>query len=371
LTDERILHIKLAQIHILEEEVMKSVTRKCWRVVLFLCVLGLVIGCSNNDQKKQETAVPAVSETPAVNSDQNVSAVPESQPQDAAASVDGKILKKSELDKNVNEIIKKFKDKIPADKVKEAKENVRKQMINTFVLRTLLSNEIEKRNIQATDREIQAAKDKIKANIPPSKNVDEFLKENGITREELAFAVKVDKFRDMETANKAKPSSKEITKFYNENREKLFVESEAVHVRHILVAVKAEDDEKTKAQKKEKIEGLRKQLLAGADFSELARKNSDCPSKDVGGDLNFIRRGQTVKEFENAAFSQEKNAIGPVVQTEYGYHIIQVLERKPANKIALEKVKDKIAAYLEQQKKMQIFNDVIKNLQQNAKIIIY
>ena len=70
--------------------------------------------------------------------------------------------------------------------------------------------------------------------------------------------------------------------------------------------------------------------MKGDDFAEIARKNSDCPSKEVGGDLNFIRKGQTVKPFEDAAFSQKKNAIGPVITTEYGYHIIQVLDRKPA-----------------------------------------
>jgi len=324
-----------------------------------------VIGCSNQEKNKQGTAAPSVSAAPAMNAGQP------QPPQDAAVSVDGKILKKSELEKNTDEIIKKFKDKIPSDKMKEARENIRKQLINTFVLRTLLSNEIEKRKIQAGEKEIAAVKEKIKANIPPDKKVDDFLKENNITNDEIAFAVKVEKFKDMEIGNKAKPTAKEITKFYNENKEKLFVEPESVHVRHILVAVKPEDDEKTKAQKKEKIENLRKQLIGGADFAELARKNSDCPSKDVGGDLNFIQRGQTVKEFETAAFSQEKNAIGPVIKTEYGYHIIQVLDRKPASKIPLDKVKNKISAYLEQQKKMQLFNDVLKNLQQKAKIVIY
>ena len=121
--------------------------------------------------------------------------------------------------------------------------------------------------------------------------MDEFLKENNISQEQIAFAVKVEKFKNMEIGKKAKPTQKEITKFYNDNRDKLFVESESVHVRHILVAVNKDDNDKVKAQKKEKIENLRKQLLNGGDFAELARKNSDCPSKEAGGDLNFIRRG--------------------------------------------------------------------------------
>jgi peptidyl-prolyl cis-trans isomerase C len=137
------------------------------------------------------------------------------------------------------------------------------------------------------------------------------------------------------------------------------------------VAVNKGDSDKIKADKKEKIENLRKQLLKGDDFAELARKNSDCPSKETGGDLNFIRKGQTVKPFEDAAFSQEKNVIGPVITTEFGYHIIQVLDRKPAKTIALDEVKDKISAYLAQQEQSKAFADILKKLKENAKIIVY
>ena len=62
-----------------------------------------------------------------------------------------------------------------------------------------------------------------------------------------------------------------------------------------------------------------------------------------------------MKPFEDAAFSQEKNVIGPVITTEYGYHIIQVMDRKPPKTIALDEVKDKISAYLEQTKTIKCF----------------
>ena len=65
-----------------------------------------------------------------------------------------------------------------------------------------------------------------------------------------------------------------------------------------------------------------------------------------------------MKDFENAAFSQEKNVIGPVIKTEFGYHIVQVLDHKPAKKVTLDEAKGKISAYLEQRKKMEAFNDI-------------
>jgi peptidyl-prolyl cis-trans isomerase C len=183
------------------------------------------------------------------------------------------------------------------------------------------------------------------------------------------LGVKVEKYVKSEIGNKTKPTQKEINKFYNDNRDK-FVIPESVHVRHILVAVNKGDNDKVKAGKKEKIENLRKQLVKGDDFAEVARKNSDCPSKEVGGDLNFIRRGQMVKPFEDAAFSQKNNVIGPVITTEYGYHLIQVLEHKPAQKIALDQVKDKVSAYMEQQNQSKAFMSILQKLKENAKIVV-
>ncbi len=78
-----------------------------------------------------------------------------------------------------------------------------------------------------------------------------------------------------------------------------------------------------------------------------------------------------VKPFEDAAFSQEINAIGPVVTTEYGYHVIQVLARNPQKTMPLEEVKGKISSYLEQQKQTEIFNALLKKLREKAKIVVY
>ena len=354
---------------------MKTKIGKNWPVIFVLFVFILFAGCSDDGKKDAASAVGAnnVQESgsglPATGDASN--ALPENVlPGDVAASVDGKILKKSDLDKSVKEKFELIKSKIPSDKQKEFKENLRKQLVDVFIIKTLLANEIEKRKIMVSEQEIKSAMDQIKGSLPPNKNVDEFLKENKISKDDIVLAVKIDKFRNMEGGSKLKPTEKEINKFYNDNREKLFVEPESVHVRHILVAVGKGDTDKVKAEKKAKIENLRKQLVSGGNFAEIARQNSDCPSKEAGGDLSFIKRGQMVKEFEKAAFSQEKNAIGPVITTEYVYHIVQVLDRKPAKKIALNDVKGKIADYLEKRKKMEAFNEIVAKLKANAKIIV-
>ncbi len=365
---------------------MKNITGKSRIAIFILFVFILISGCSDNEKKKAASSIPAVgtnqSQSP-VSGLQTPDIARSAKSEragtnDIAVSVDGKILKKSDLEKNVQERIKMMKDKIPADKQKEfadkqkeIQENIRKQMVNWFIIKTILNNEFEKKQIQVNDEDIKETMRKVEAGLSPGKKAEDFLKENKVSREDVIFAIKVNKLNNMEIGEKAKPTQKEISKFYNENRDKLFTEPESVHVRHILVALARDDSEQVKAQKKAKIENLRKQLLNGANFAELAKNNSDCPSKEVGGDLSFIQRGQMAKPFEGAAFSQARNAIGPVIKTEFGYHIIQVLEHKPGRKVSLEKAKSKISAYLEQQKRKQAFDAMLRNLMEKEKIVVY
>ena len=125
---------------------------------------------------------------------------------------------------------------------------------------------------------------------------------------------------------------------------------ERVHVRHILIKVdpKASDAEKKAALAK--AEDILKQLKGGADFGELAKKYSDDPgSKDKGGDLDFLVAGQTVPEFDKMAFSLPVNQLSPIVTTQFGYHIIQVLEKQPAHVKPFEEVKAGLLADLRKQ----------------------
>jgi peptidyl-prolyl cis-trans isomerase D len=107
---------------------------------------------------------------------------------------------------------------------------------------------------------------------------------------------------------------------------------ERAKVRHILLLTQGKSDADKKAALA-KAQDLLKQAKGGADFAELAKKNSQDPgSAQNGGDLGFIVRGQTVPEFEKFVFAAKPKDISDVVTTEYGYHIIQVLEKDPAMK---------------------------------------
>ncbi len=145
------------------------------------------------------------------------------------------------------------------------------------------------------------------------------------------------------------PTQQEIQQYYTAHQSEYSVPEQA-RARHILIKVPQGADAKTDAAAKAKAEALLKQIQGGANFADLAKKNSDDPgSKDSGGELGFAQRGRMVPEFDNAIFTQ-KIGDTKIVKTQYGYHIVQVEERQPAHTQSLAEVLPTIQATLIRQK---------------------
>ena len=119
-----------------------------------------------------------------------------------------------------------------------------------------------------------------------------------------------------------------------------------VHVEHILLMTVGKTDAEV-AEIRQKAEDVLKQAKKGAKFEDLAKKYSEDPgTKDKGGDLGWVTQGQTVPEFEKTAFSLPNGSISDLVKTQYGFHIIKVLDKETAHTKPFEEVKDSIKAPL-------------------------
>lgn len=149
---------------------------------------------------------------------------------------------------------------------------------------------------------------------------------------------------------------------YLANKDK-YQAPEQAHVAHILIV--NQDDAKAKAQ----IEKLRQEAASGADFAKLAKDNSsDAGSALKGGDLGLIPRGQTAPEFDAAAFALGKpGELSPVIKTQFGYHIIKLIEKKPARTMALEEVKPQLEKQFIQQAIQQARTTEIEKINEKTK----
>lgn len=145
------------------------------------------------------------------------------------------------------------------------------------------------------------------------------------------------------------PSQQEIQAYFTAHQQEYSVPDQA-RSRHILIKVAPNADAKTDAAARAKAEALLKQIEGGANFADLAKKNSEDPgSKDAGGELGFARPGTMVPEFDKALFSQ-KIGETKIVKSQFGYHIIQVEERQSAHAQQLNEVQPSIQATLIRQK---------------------
>jgi len=167
-----------------------------------------------------------------------------------------------------------------------------------------------------------------------------------------------------------KVSDQEIEEYYKKNLESEFSEGEQVQASHILIDIRQLKTDEEKAAAKKKAEELCVEAKKpDADFAKLARENSACPSAAKGGDLGFFTKDKMVAPFSEAAFAMEKGGISDVVETQFGYHIIKVTDKKPAQVISLADAKERISTTMLNEKKQKATEKYYDELKKKANIV--
>jgi len=184
-------------------------------------------------------------------------------------------------------------------------------------------------------------------------------------RKKLMF----EKLMEGEFAGKIQePNEQQARDFYNQNMES-FKEPEKIHAKHILITPKdSNDPNEAKAAAKAKAEEILAQIKEGANFEELAKQYSDCPSGKEGGDLGEKPKGSFVPAFEKAAYALEPNEVSDVVETEFGFHIIKLISHTDANTTSFEQAKDRIIQHLTNQQKEGIVMSYIDKIKKEADV---
>ncbi len=158
--------------------------------------------------------------------------------------------------------------------------------------------------------------------------------------------------------SKVTVSAADLTKAYNDNIAQ-FTSPEQLRASHILLKTDGKDDAAVKA----KAEALLKEAKGGADFAELAKKNSqDESNAKNGGDLDYFGRGRMVPEFDTAVFAMQPGQISDLVKTQYGYHIIKLVDKKNATTRPLAEVRQQLNDQLAYQRAQTQAADLAQNL---------
>jgi len=256
---------------------------------------------------------------------------------------------------------------IPTEKKKEFD----KYVINQLISAELLYQAAQKFEIKDIESQIDAKIAQGKKRFSTDQEFEKSLKALDINPAELREYTRRDlvisNFIQQTIVSKVSVTEDESKKFYDENGDK-FKQEETVKASHILIGVDAKASDADKKAAKEKAEKLRKEIAAGADFATVAKSNSTCPSSQQGGDLGFFGKGQMVPAFEKAAFAMKKGDVSEVVETQFGYHIIKVTDKKSASTVAFKEAKPRIDDYLKGQKVNEAISAYLEDARKNAKI---
>ncbi len=217
---------------------------------------------------------------------------------------------------------------------KEDLYNAMKDKAGQSVLQELIYSKVLSAKYEVTDKEVDAKVKEMKDQL--GENFEMALLQSGF-KDEAALKETLKTNLLIEKAVVKDISDKDVKKYYEENYKP------EIKARHILVA----DEAKAKE--------IKAKLDAGEDFAKLAKENStDTQSAQQGGDLGWFGAGKMVPPFEEAAYALKVNEISQPVQSDFGYHIIQVTEKKEAK--PFEEVKDE----MKEQYKLSILNDSAK-----------
>lgn len=233
---------------------------------------------------------------------------------------------------------------------------------STVVSKADIEQEFRRKNEKSAIEyvKIDPAKIQAEVKITPEEMRDFYEKNKANFRIPEKRAMKLVVFDPAKMNESVTVSDDQLRHAYEQNKDRYRM-PDRVRARHILLMTTGKSKEE-EAKIKAKAEDLLKQVKAGANFEELAKKNSEDPgSKDKGGDLGWMVKGQTVPEFEAAMFALKPNEISGVVKTTYGYHIIQALEKEQAHLKTLDEVKGELTTELKKQMGQQQVQTALDN----------
>jgi parvulin-like peptidyl-prolyl isomerase len=252
--------------------------------------------------------------------------------------------------------------------------HLRGQLIENLIEREMLFQHAQAKEIQIQSQWVEAALTEFKEQLGGPTALQRFLTEADMTpaqlKTRLAKGLTVQRLLRRDPIRPVKVSDAEMQAFYR-NHPELFQGGEAVRVKHILVAVSDMNDDSQRAQGLEKIRSLKKKLDQGANFAALALEYSDCPSRIRSGDLGYLSRDQMIASFAAAAFELQPGTINDIVETRYGFHLIQLMDRRGPSLLAYKEVRDKIERTLRRDKENDAVSSYVNGLKRQSKIERY
>ena len=297
------------------------------------------------------------------------------------ARVNGVDIESKYIEFRLSQIIKKVNRPLT---VKE-KTSIVKDLIEKEIVRELINQQGKKENLTVDKKLIKKELESLRSAYSSEKEFNNALKARNINLEDIKKSMQIDlnarQLLNAQIKGKINISNEDVKKYYEENKSK-FQRPEAYHTRHILAAYfppEALRNQTIKELKKnkeffarmaeEKIDKVIEELKKGTDFKKLARNQSDDESsRETGGDLDYIYKGIFDASFDQAAEKLQPGEISGKIRTRFGFHVIQLIEKKPPELATFDEMKPGIQKYLFLEEAKKQVASYVEKLKQTANI---
>lgn len=247
-----------------------------------------------------------------------------------------------------------------------------RSVLDDIIGNRLLYRDLVARGLGAPKDEVERRMQEIRGRYPSQEEFERTLAARGFDverlRNELAEGITVQRWVQETVIPSIAVTDEMVQQFYDDNAEQM-VAPESVRVAHLLVGVPRDADAATREASRQKAEALRARIAGGEELAAVAREASDDRgSAERGGDLGWVRRGQTVAPFEQAAFSLVPGTLSQLVETPFGFHILKVAEKRPEKKLTVDEARGEIEMLLKQRLLEIKVRDTIQELAKKEKI---
>ncbi|HSO80915.1 MAG TPA: peptidylprolyl isomerase, partial [Chromatiaceae bacterium] len=241
---------------------------------------------------------------------------------EVVATVNGVAISRAEVEQAARMLLAQSRTPAPTDP--EQQRKVQDAALNLLIDQELLYQAAKGLTVADLDKQVEEKFNAAQARFGTPEAFEQALGQAGLTGQEfkdrLARDLLIASYIDQEVTAKITLAPEQAKQFYDANPDK-FTQPESVKASHILIGADAKATPEEKHAAQQKANDILAKIKCGADFAELAKAESTCPSAKKGGDLGSFGRGQMVKPFEEVAFSLQDGAVSEVVETPFGYHI--------------------------------------------------
>jgi len=287
------------------------------------------------------------------------------------AVVNGKAIPYKDFERKMKIITQQVMRGQPGQLPDALKDRARTEAVNQLISEELLYQQSVKSKLKLDDGMVDKELKGLKGRFKDEAQYRETLKRMDLTEDQLKQQIArqaiIRMLLEKEVVSKIALSKEDAKKYFESNSAE-FHQPERVRAQHILIKLEPGADEQKKAEARKKLEAVKKRVLAGEDFGKLAKEYSEGPSNVREGDLGYFTRGRMVKPFEDAAFKLAPNEVSDIVETQFGYHLIKVLDHQAAKDPSFEEIEPRIMDILRNKKIHQQYDAYIYKLRQNAKI---